>query len=303
VGIFDSIKKSLAGSDQEAMTPAMEALEEGPSEEGLEARLENDYEDHVTGLEKDDTAVPQEAFVLEDVYVSDESLKITEEAAPAETEQYVQESPAQDWSWQEVAAQKEAAAAAEQATQEPEYVAQVEATESSYGENTMDNEVTTPVENQEAQEESKKGTTLSHISEEAVVRGDITTGGHLEVLGRVKGNIEAEGNVAVQGNIKGNIAGSKIGLYRCKIKGNLDASVGVVADTDALIIGDVKTQSIILDGRLKGDIDAENVVVIKENGYYLGDIVTGSISIENGAIINGHVQTLIEGDIEAPFED
>jgi cytoskeletal protein CcmA (bactofilin family) len=109
--------------------------------------------------------------------------------------------------------------------------------------------------------------------------------------------------VAVQGDIRGDIVGSKIGLYNCTIKGNLSADIGVVADTTSLIVGDVHTKSIILDGRLKGDIEAENIVIIKENGYYLGDIVTGGLSIENGAVINGNIRTLVEGDVEAPFEE
>ncbi|MDR0854265.1 MAG: polymer-forming cytoskeletal protein [Clostridiales Family XIII bacterium] len=167
----------------------------------------------------------------------------------------------------------------------------------------MNNELTTPEEEQYTENDSGERMTLSHISEEATVQGDITTRGNLQILGKVKGNIEAKGNVAVQGDIKGNISGGKIGLYKCTIRGNLEASAGVVADTDALIIGDVKTQSLILDGRLKGDVDAGNLVVIKENGYYLGDIVTGSISIENGAIIKGRIETVVDGDIEEPFEE
>jgi len=148
--------------------------------------------------------------------------------------------------------------------------------------------------------EPEKG--ISLISQDTYIDGNIITEGHIEVRGSVKGDIRAKGNVSVTGAIKGDIEGDKIGLYSCKIRGDLHAGTGIVEDAGSVIIGDVDTANIIMDGKLKGDIRADNVVVLRNNAYYLGNVVAGSIAIENGAVISGSITTLIEGDPEAPFE-
>jgi cytoskeletal protein CcmA (bactofilin family) len=152
-------------------------------------------------------------------------------------------------------------------------------------------------------EDPKEEMSISLIAKEAFVTGDIMTQGHIDIVGKVNGDVEAKGNVAVQGVIKGNVAGEKIGLYECRIKGDLKANTGVVADSRSTVIGDIETKNIILDGKLKGDINAENVVVLRSNAYYVGDLITESLAIEAGAVINGNVRMLVDGDPDAPFEE
>ena len=148
--------------------------------------------------------------------------------------------------------------------------------------------------------EEEKG--VSMISKEASVHGDIMTEGHIDVVGKVKGDISAAGNVAVQGSVTGNVAGEKIGLYECRINGNLNADTGIVADSGSTIVGDVMTKNLIMDGKLKGDVNASNVVVLRNNAYFIGDVATGSLAVEAGAVINGNVKMLVEGDPDNPFE-
>jgi cytoskeletal protein CcmA (bactofilin family) len=144
---------------------------------------------------------------------------------------------------------------------------------------------------------------LSVIAKDACVIGDIITEGHIEVDGKVKGDINAKGNVAVQGVINGGVTGEKVGLYECRIKGDIKADIGIVADSETVIVGDVQTKNIILDGKLKGNITADDIVVLRSNAYYIGDVITDSLSIEAGAVIDGSVKTRIYGDPEAPFDD
>ncbi|MDR0851256.1 MAG: polymer-forming cytoskeletal protein [Clostridiales Family XIII bacterium] len=307
MGIFDRNKQGITkffGIVKDEKSTA-EYVKPGASPEGLEARLENDYEEELASIKKADVASSFSSDVAQlDVAFTAEDPDIPAVDPPQTPGGYSYSS--------EVGADQEALHDVEETTDQTGSERDVYAEEASAqndynaedgGENKMSNEVSAYENESEKEEDSKKGNSLSHISEEAIIHGDIATEGHLEVLGKVKGNIEAKGNIAIQGDIKGNIEGSKIGLYNCKIKGNLDARIGVVADTTSLIVGDVKTKSLIIDGRLKGDIEAENIVVIKENGYFLGDIVTGALSIENGAIVNGNIRTLVEGDVEAPFEE
>jgi cytoskeletal protein CcmA (bactofilin family) len=151
--------------------------------------------------------------------------------------------------------------------------------------------------------EPKEELSVSMIAAEASVTGDIITAGHIDILGKVSGDVEAKGNVAVQGVVKGNVAGEKIGLYECTVKGDLEAEIGIVADSGSTVIGDIHAKNIIFDGRLKGDIKADNVVVLRSNAYHVGDVITDSLAIETGAVINGHIKMLVDGDLNAPFDE
>jgi len=144
---------------------------------------------------------------------------------------------------------------------------------------------------------------ISIIAREATVLGDIITEGHIDVIGKVRGNIAAQGDVAIHGQVRGNIDGEKIGLYNSRVKGNLKAGQGVIVNDQSIIDGDVTTKNIIFDGKVRGSIAAESVVVLRSHSYCLGDVTAASLAVEPGAVINGTVRTLIDGDPEAPFEE
>jgi cytoskeletal protein CcmA (bactofilin family) len=144
---------------------------------------------------------------------------------------------------------------------------------------------------------------VSLISREATVLGDIITEGHIDIVGKVRGNVEAEGNIAVCGLVSGNLTGEKIGLYQCRVKGDLKAGTGVVIDSDSVIIGDVETDSLVLGGKLKGDIKAQKMAVLRSDAYFIGDVLTESLAVESGAVVNGNIKTIVQGDPEAPFND
>lgn len=143
----------------------------------------------------------------------------------------------------------------------------------------------------------------SFIARGTTVHGRIATNGHVEVLGRVNGNIDAGGDVAVQGNVSGNIKGEHIGLYTCLIRGNLNATSGVVIDAESIVLGDVETQNVVINGKVKGNIDVDQLVVFQGNSYILGDIKAQALSIETGAVINGMVTTMVDHDLDGPFEN
>jgi cytoskeletal protein CcmA (bactofilin family) len=149
--------------------------------------------------------------------------------------------------------------------------------------------------------EEEKPRSLSVISEDAYIDGDVTTSGNIEVQGGISGNVRAKGAVDVRGAIRGSVSGEKLGLYGCTVQGDMRATTGILIDAESMVIGDVKTKNIYLDGKLKGNIESEDVSLLRSNAYYVGDIVTGSIAIEGGATISGNIRTLIEGDVEDPF--
>jgi cytoskeletal protein CcmA (bactofilin family) len=77
----------------------------------------------------------------------------------------------------------------------------------------------------------------------------------------------------------------------------------VIVNDGSVIGGDISTKNIIFDGKVKGSIKAENVVVLRSHSYCLGDVSAASLAVEPGAVLNGNVRTLVEGDLEAPFDE
>jgi cytoskeletal protein CcmA (bactofilin family) len=136
----------------------------------------------------------------------------------------------------------------------------------------------------------------SVIARGATVIGRIRTDGHMEIMGRVDGSIDADGDVAIQGQVIGKVKGNYLGLDSCRVKGNLSGASGVVVNTDSIVVGDVMTESILLDGKLKGNINANHTVAFKNNAYVIGDVQAGQLSVEAGAVLNGMVTTVGHDD-------
>ncbi|MDR1292707.1 MAG: polymer-forming cytoskeletal protein [Clostridiales Family XIII bacterium] len=145
--------------------------------------------------------------------------------------------------------------------------------------------------------------TQSIISEDAYIDGNLTTSGNIEVQGGISGDVTAKGAVDIRGAIRGNVSGEKLGLYGCTVQGDMRATTGILVDAESMVIGNIRTKNIYLDGKLKGNIESDEISLLRSNAYYVGDIVTGSIAIEGGATISGNIKTFIEGDgdIEEPF--
>lgn len=148
--------------------------------------------------------------------------------------------------------------------------------------------------------EPRKQTSV--IAEGTTIAGRIRSNGHIEIMGKVDGNVEAEGDVTVCGKVAGNIKGDQLKLLSCQVKGNLDADDRIVVNSDSIIIGDVQSDSIVLDGKLKGNVNVNKTAVFNSNSYLLGDITTTTLSIDAGAVINGMVKTYVDFDADSPFD-
>jgi cytoskeletal protein CcmA (bactofilin family) len=156
-------------------------------------------------------------------------------------------------------------------------------------------------------EESAPEKSYSIIADGTRVTGSIKTSGHIDIVGEVIGNVDSAGNVAVRGDVYGNINCDKMGLEGCRIKGNLEASGGIVVSEDAVIVGNMKTKNLLMDGKMKGNIQADRVAILNKNTYLLGDLVTDQITIEMGASFNGNLRmmgnTAGNSDPEKYFDD
>jgi cytoskeletal protein CcmA (bactofilin family) len=226
-----------------------------------------------------------------------------------DTQSISEERPLPDWvSFEDIPREEEPAADSGYEDEAPRYAtydthAAVYGADSSYRRADVDfgaPDQETYYQEVEPEPEPQKG--FSIISFDAYVDGNISTMGDVEIQGSVNGDITAKGNVDVEGSVRGDVAGDKIGLYSCKVKGNLNAGTGIVQDPASIVVGNIATRNIILGGKLKGDIETAGLTALRSSAYYVGNLITGSIAVENGAVINGSVRTVIDGDPDEPFD-
>ncbi len=90
--------------------------------------------------------------------------------------------------------------------------------------------------------------------------------------------------LTIQGDIKGD------GTIRIDgvLEGNVSAQKGVIIGDTAYITGDIKTESLIVYGRITGNIYCKSIQ-IKNSGIIKGEIFTDVILIETGGKYNGQL--------------
>ncbi len=128
------------------------------------------------------------------------------------------------------------------------------------------------------------------ISKGTTITGDITSDGNLEIYGGVKGTVSTTGNIKISGKQIGDVSGSSLTLESCTVRGNLTASEDINIDSDSVIIGDVKTKNLVIDGKLQGNVHAKSNITCQSNAIVIGDLVGASVSVKDGAKLQGKMQ-------------
>lgn len=84
----------------------------------------------------------------------------------------------------------------------------------------------------------------------SIFKGDLKSENNALILGTIMGKINAKNTVDIQatGNVKGDIS-SNIVMASGKIEGNITASKAVILKDNSIVIGNIKTPSIIIEER------------------------------------------------------
>ena len=105
---------------------------------------------------------------------------------------------------------------------------------------------------------------------------------------RFEGAVRFAGTLRVDGAIKGDIS-SPAG----------SGSV-LIVNAQAVVEGNIISDSVLISGRVVGNIQARERVEIFRTGYLRGDLHTGDIMIEGGAEFQGQCHMLRDGDRAEP---
>ncbi len=135
---------------------------------------------------------------------------------------------------------------------------------------------------------STKQSTL--ISKGTTITGDIKSDGDFEIYGIVKGSVSTTGNIKISGKQTGDVSGANITLVSCTVRGNLTATDDVTIDSDSVIIGDIKTKNLVINGKMQGNVRAKNSISCQGNAIVIGDLVGATVTVNDGAKLQGKMQ-------------
>ncbi|SHI09672.1 protein CcmA, bactofilin family [Sporobacter termitidis DSM 10068] len=132
---------------------------------------------------------------------------------------------------------------------------------------------------------------MTIISKSTMIVGDIRTLANITIEGNVRGKVDALKDASIRGMLIGDLTCNNTDIRGSSIQGNVSTKGSTYIDSDSILLGDVQAQFASIDGKVKGNIDISSKVELRHNAIVAGNINTNTISIEDGANIRGFVNT------------
>ena len=129
------------------------------------------------------------------------------------------------------------------------------------------------------------------ISRNTRISGDISSFANVTVEGSVQGDIKLTKNISVSGKVVGNIECNNAVMAGAQMQGSISSKGQVQMDHDSVLLGNIDTQYLDLNGRIKGNVDVGGKAEFKNDAVIVGDITASTISVIDGAVIKGFVNT------------
>jgi cytoskeletal protein CcmA (bactofilin family) len=126
------------------------------------------------------------------------------------------------------------------------------------------------------------------ITEGMKVVGNLETTGSLELIGKITGNVTCLGKLNVTGEIEGDSKAAEIYAEAARITGEVRSQGSVKIGQSTVVIGNIFATSAVIAGAVKGDIDVPGPVVLDTTAIVMGNIKSQSVQINNGAVIEGN---------------
>ena len=127
------------------------------------------------------------------------------------------------------------------------------------------------------------------ISKTMVITGEIVSTGDVDVFGDINGTIKTSGDVKVTGKVLGDLAGNNFMLNGCVVQGNVVAKGSIVIGTNTAVVGDIIADSIKINGKIKGNLKIDKMSEFQENALVIGNVKSETISMAQGSKLHGNV--------------
>ena len=132
---------------------------------------------------------------------------------------------------------------------------------------------------------------LTIISRNTVIDGNVRSFSDMSIDGSIKGDVETTKNIDLNGTIIGNISCNNAMMHASQIQGNVRMKGNISMKRDTLLIGDLMSTYAEVNGKIKGNLDVVGKADLKGDAVVFGDISASTVAIEDGAIIQGYLNT------------
>ncbi len=115
----------------------------------------------------------------------------------------------------------------------------------------------------------------------------VTSGASMSLVSeniRIEGELGGEENILINGRVVGSI----------KLNGD------VVIGQSGLVEADIEGDTVVIQGTVKGNVTARHHLEIQATGKLIGDITARSIDIKEGSTFEGRSRMLKSGRTEPP---
>ncbi len=119
------------------------------------------------------------------------------------------------------------------------------------------------------------------------ITGDVESDGSMELYGSIEGDIDIAGKLKVSGVINGNASVGELYADGAEINGDVNCTGSLKVGQSTIIIGNVSATSAVIAGAIKGNIDVQGPVILDSVAIVMGDIRSQSLQISNGAAVEG----------------
>ncbi|WP_026498082.1 polymer-forming cytoskeletal protein [Butyrivibrio sp. WCD2001] len=129
---------------------------------------------------------------------------------------------------------------------------------------------------------------VASITEGMKIVGNLETTGSLDLVGKITGNVTCLGKLNVTGEVEGDSKAAEIYAEAARITGEVRSNGSVKIGQSTVVIGNIYATSAVIAGAVKGDIDVPGPVVLDTTAIVMGNIKSQSVQINNGAVIEGN---------------
>lgn len=151
-----------------------------------------------------------------------------------------------------------------------------------------------------------RNTATAVIPKGTVINGNIEVTGRLVMYGEVHGDIKSDSRVSLRGDVQGNIYADALYTKDSLVRGHIECARDAVVRDNAVILGDISAENLVVDGAIQGSVDIKNQIMVGAKAVMDSDIRAKCLQVSDGASINGKC-SLCYADVDVreyfPVED
>lgn len=129
------------------------------------------------------------------------------------------------------------------------------------------------------------------ISRNTIITGNIRSFANVNIDGSIKGDVRITKNISIAGKVVGDVECNDSTMTGASMQGNIASKGRVQMDRDTIILGDISSQYLDLNGKIKGNVDVGGKAEFKTDAVVMGNITASTITVLDGATIQGYVNT------------